>query len=234
MRLIERNGVFAITDGYEYLAFLIPGKVYSWSEEEAPYFEYRLASTRGGRKAFWSCNDRGREILNEARYNPMFRGYVKMFMWAGPYDNLLSPAVDDDAKLPCVIQRGTGVLNYVVSFWRGVNDNVRAYLASLDLKYPLCSQGHLNIFTTTEPPDYVRESMRMKNPFQPQRFFNHTICGAKLSVLWRSIDGNAIGIIFTSRLITILSEDHEREPVFLSDGWYAISHPFPRPGRTVD
>jgi hypothetical protein len=233
MQLIEKNGVFAIADDSS-LSFLVPGKFYTWEEENSPYFEYRLASTRGGKQAFWSCNEKGREVLNSAPYNPVMRGYVKAFMWGGPRDNLLCPAIDDE-KRPWIIQRGSGVLNYVVGFWRGVTDSLRSYLASVDLPHDsLYDQGHLSVFHVIDPPEYVQQNMWRKNEFQPQRFLNHVICGALYSMQWRVIDGNAIGILRCDDVVTILSEDHEDQPIFLRNGWYVVMHPFPSRGRTVD
>jgi hypothetical protein len=212
------------------IKYMVPGRVYKWERENAPYFEHRLLSTRGGKQAFWASN-KADGILNDAKYNPMVRGFLKSFMWGGPRDNLLGPEYVDD---PSVCQRGSGVLNYIAVFWEGVTDDVRDYLESVDLPEFCFEQGHLKIFYVMDPPEHIRASIPFKNQFQPERFFNHFICGSKFRLLWRSIYGNAIGILRCTDQVMILSEDHEDQPVTLDEGWYILSHPFPRPQRPID
>ncbi len=55
--------------------------------EEVCYFETRLRSTRSGVSSRWSIHNIDQvevEGLNNSKFNPMFRGFVKNFSWAPP------------------------------------------------------------------------------------------------------------------------------------------------------
>jgi hypothetical protein len=88
------------------------------------------------------------------------------------------------------------------------------------------------LYRLESPPDEVR--LARCNPHQPQAVFNHYICNVALRPLWREVNGLVIGILYAESETVILSQDHEEAPVVLSDGWYAFTHPFPKPKRPVD
>jgi hypothetical protein len=228
-QIIEKDGVFAVYDEDEYsVKYLVPGKVYSWNDKEnAPVFIRRLYSTRGQKAAWWSVSYNMERILNDSPYCPVVRGIVRTFQWGGPYDSFISQEV------PWAAQRGSSSVNFVVSFWAPIDDPVRDYLAGLNGE--LCAeQGHLKLFAINDPPEDIREYVRPWNRFQPQSIFNHRVCGLYSRLLWRGIEGRAVGIFHAPQDIMILSEDHEEEPVLLMKGWYMYFHPFPMPRQPVD
>jgi hypothetical protein len=234
-QVVEIQGVFALVVD-DKVSYLAPGHVYSWPEEEAPFFKRRLQSTRGRRNAWWTANEAARPLMNDAPFCPVVRGRLRRFLWGGPYDTVLFPDQDDT---PSIRQGGSLQLNYYASFWGGVSDPVRFYLAGLDLpEVPFAEQGHLRVYAIDEPPEEIRRQIRCHNPFQPQRVFNHFVCNSNHRVIRRVVDGISISLLMVDGEgegeVMVLSEDHQDSLVTLDEGWYALVHPVPKPQRPVD
>jgi hypothetical protein len=226
----EVNNVFALVG--EDIEYLIPGKMYVWDEDKAPLFIRRLRSTRGQRNSWWAADEKAREVLNQAPFCPMVRGYVRYFVWGGPNDVVIP--YDVDLSMPCVRQGGSMEINFYAVFWKGLNDPVRDYLNLQTPGMPIATQGHLSVYRISEePPEEVKAMLRPGNPCQPYRFFNHIVCYYR--PLWRSIAGTACGLVNILGTTVILSEDHQNEPIVLNEpGWYLLEHPIPRPQQSVD
>lgn len=205
-----------------------------WVREEAE-LSVRLRSTKGQKAKWWLAESKAAVCLNNAPFEPMFRGVVSMFRWVSrPFQEPPSVSEQD------VVQGGRDVLNWQARAISPLLDSVGKIVASvasqLHGKEPELKQGHLNVWsvpTTTIPYRSLPHSMRGRWVYNhyvhSSRGFFHAV---------RVIDNVAWGVFVISLIegsvgdIFVLSQDHPEEEIVLrSCHGIVVSHPVPLRSR---
>lgn len=218
---------------------LFPYPAYSVPPDVIVYVVRRLESSRGV-SAYWAAGKQASACLNQAPYNPVFRGWVKTFAWAPPCDaaaerDCLVLTQPDSLEDLFICQAGSGVIN-----WRGwvvdpppvepeeldgpTRGHLRLWLrdvvASGRLGEADHQQGHLSVWVNKDWMDLPKNL-----PYgYSQVVFNHYLAGGHIIARY--------GEWFLGKVRgPILAQDHE--PLWLWENICIMHHPIPR-YRDVD
>lgn len=228
VRIYEKDGIFWVENFAQRQSKPWPPELPYDGEAE---LTIRLRSTNAGNAARWKCGEKAKQALNEAPYEPVFRGVVTGFTWTpfgkkGPW----FPCIEDDE----IVQAGSGVLNWRAKVVRPIEDPIRPLLSKLQrpTEEAWKKQGHLAVFGLTEYEAADALELVPLLSVEWVRFYNHFI-GRIEKYAWRVIERQAVAIIKTRDGAWVLSPDHPNEPLYLAEGCYLLSHPMPS-GRKVD
>jgi len=223
-----------LSPGHEDPYPLAPGHKYMFVEPT--YLAVRLLSTRGQRLQYWRISERARHGLNEAPFEPIWRGWVSQFMWAPEGKEFREEREDLVTGDWDVLQGSTGgwwtwgakmaedQAPYMrAPMWHSPVPAISAVLGRLELRTSYARQGHLVVYQVDAPFGECREEEEWKR--EPVRFYNH--CVARAVVLGRR--GTRV-CIYTREPTWVLSPDHVEEPVRLGPGYWVLEHPIPRQG----
>lgn len=215
---------------------------------EPVFVQRRLFSTRGGKYAKWFACEEAKIYLNQAPYQPVFRGWVVYFSWAPPLtaqtrvDRILLPRAVNDT---IVRQEGSGVLN-----WTGyildpntlgiekeeVGLPTRGHLRELlktfaekqkiDADHLTKNQGNLHgVFIDNDSLGKFEEAARHLWPYKKTVFNHYLVGGNKVGVLAQY---GPWFLVRTGELI--LSPDHP--PLGTTEEMLRVFyHPIPQGGE---
>lgn len=220
---------------------LFPYPAYRVPRDVIVHVVRRLESTRRGASADWAAGKQASTCLNQAPYNPVFRGWVEAFAWAPPCDaaaerDRLALRQPHFLESPLVHQAGTGVINW--QGWvvdpppvdpeeldRPARGHLRLWLrdvvASGRLGEADRRQGHLSVWVAQVWMDLPEDL-----PYgYSQVVFNHYLAGGHVIARY--------GEWFLCEVRgPILSPDHP--PLVLDPRLYIMRHPVPVSRRGAD
>jgi hypothetical protein len=240
-RLIFLHGGVLLQDEERDLA-LIPGRWYDFSTAPVTLVQ-RLHSTQSGLSAWWQAGEMAREALNEAPYQPVFRGRVTWFMWLPPnardtrfqwgYEYSLLPSFCKEGE-DWVVQGGSGVTNWVAQVAAPFPDPLREALARLAQRINWENaerQGSLDVARVWEPLEPEVTALLPYAGSGYRSLFNHHIYPLSRWA-WRAIGGTAYAVFEVPQReeAFVTSPDHEEEWLSLVGGTYIARHPIPRGG----
>lgn len=174
----------------------------------------RMRSTRGGKNAWWRAGDAARACLNNAPYQPLFRGVVESFQWDPP----------DTSDCPSFVGREWGVApheivqggsGWAVLNWHGftvsplpdpVGDTIRELVSHHPAQAgPLENwgpagvraareQGHANIYVCAN--NEIRQELyeHIKCSSGNAWFYNHAVIN-HAGYAYRVVDDTAIAVV---------------------------------------
>jgi hypothetical protein len=218
---------------------LAPGHEYTFTEPT--YLAIRLYETRGRRLCYWVIKEeKGRQCLNKAPFQPIWRGWVSEFCWApegrefvaerervlgGDWDVLQGStggwwtwgakmAVDQAPYMCC-------------AEWQSPVPTISRVLGRLKLEMCYGSQGHLGIYQIEQPFRNYQEEKEW--PRERVKFYNHVV--ARAVELGRTATRLCV---YCRDWTWILSRDHHEDPVRLGPGYWILEHPIPQPDGNID
>jgi hypothetical protein len=191
----------------------------------------RLQSTRSGSAAWWYVGRKARECLNDAPYQPVFRGVISEFEW-NPRSVFLYP---EEGSEDIVIQGGSQVPNFLAKVIKPVPDPIREFLQKCETSslYHL-RQGNLVIWKVDLINGQVPSNVEIPLGREILRgfyFLNHWISYSP-NFVYRVINNKYVGFLEAGddpRTI-VISRDHFNEPLILTPGIWYVTHPIPSAG----
>jgi hypothetical protein len=215
---------------------LAPGREYTFIEPV--YLAVRLYETVGRKLCYWIIEEKARECLNQAPFQPIWRGWVARFAWAPEgkefaqeREYVLSGAWD-------VLQGSNGgwwiwgakmaedqAPWMKAGEWRDPVPTIAGVLDRLKPTWYAC-QGHLTVYRVEQP---FQDCGEREWPRERVRFYNHVV--ARGVMLGRTATRMCV---YTRESTWLLSPDHYEEPVRLEPGYWILEHPLPRGNGDID
>jgi hypothetical protein len=218
---------------------LAPGRKYTFIEPT--YLAIRLYQTAGARLCYWTVRDeKVREHLNQAPYQPLWRGWIGEFAWAPEGRDFVEEREYVLSSMWDVLQGSTGGW-YVwgakmaedqapwmlAGEWRNPVPTIASVLNRLKLGMSYASQGHLGIYQVDQPFAEYQEEREW--PREGIRFYNHVVARGV------SLGRNATRMcVYTKECTWVLSPDHHEDPVRLEPGYWILDHPIPSRNGDID
>jgi len=231
--------------------YLLPNEELS----EVAYLEVRMRSTRAGNNARYVIPEIANQYLNNAPFEPVFRGFVKNFRWAPPEDAMTErdgdllyiPYEEDEENI--IWQGGSAVMNWIAEvvdrpapdYSYDNNHPTRQHLRQI-LRQELLSfhlslayeQGSLELYRCDYEVREEKYCLKLNTldtttviPAPPYRYSRRIFNHfiANGGVITRN---NDLFLIWIGDDAVILAEDHE--PIFPQKGYYIARHPIPDSG----